>query len=339
MSRQEITIPARADQRFRAGMAAQDRVNVEGLEKHLRRHLEGEVRFDSGSRALYATDAGNYRQEPIGVVVPKTLGDVEATVAACRSYGAPLLSRGCGTSLSGETVNFAVVMDFSKYLDTVRWVRRRDKTAACEPGVICDDLKSAAFEHGLTWGPDPSTHEYCTLGGMMGNNSCGVHSVMAQFYGKGPRTSDNVEEMEVLTYDGARFRVGPTSEKELDQIIAGGGRKGEIYAGLRNLRDRYADAIRAGMPAIPRRVSGYNLDELLPERGFNVARALVGTEGTCVTVLDAVVDLVEEPGARATVVAGYEDIFAAAEHTRTVMAHRPLGVEGVDELQIGRAHV
>lgn len=147
MSQQQITVPARADQRFRAGRAAQHNVNVSGLEKHLRRHIEGEVRFDAGSRALYATDESNFRQEPIGVVVPKTLDDVEATVAACRAYGAPLLSRGCGTSLSGETVNFAVVMDFSKYLNQVHWVRREDKTAACEPGLVCDDLKMAASEH------------------------------------------------------------------------------------------------------------------------------------------------------------------------------------------------
>ncbi|KRV48432.1 dimethylmenaquinone methyltransferase [Wenjunlia vitaminophila] len=327
------TVPIRAGAPS-TGDGGVEQVNVMGLEERLRRHVRGEVRFDAGSRALYATDASNFRQEPIGVVIPRTLADVEATVAACRAYGAPLLPRGCGTSLSGETVNFAVVVDFSKYLHDVEWVDPRRRLARCLPGVVCDDLKAAASRHGLTWGPDPSTHQYCTIGGMLGNNSCGTHSVMAEFYGSGPRTSDNVEELEVMTYDGLRLTVGPTSEEELDRIIGEGGRRGEIYRGLRDLRDRYADLIRERMPDIPRRVSGYNLDELLPEKGCNVARALVGTEGTCVVVLGATLRLLPEPAARATVVLGYDDIVTAAEQCRKVMAHRPLACEAMDDTLI-----
>ncbi|MCC9742939.1 FAD-binding and (Fe-S)-binding domain-containing protein [Streptomyces sp. MNU89] len=333
------TVPARTDTRFPGGMASVEQINVKGLERRLRRHVEGEVRFDAGSRALYATDASNFRQEPVGVVIPRTVADVEATVAACHAYGAPVLPRGCGTSLSGETVNFAVVMDFSKYLDAVEWVDPRRKLARCLPGVVCDDLKAAGREHGLTWGPDPSTHEYCTVGGMIGNNSCGTHSVMAEFYGGGPRTSDNTEELDVLTYDGVRMTVGPTGEKELEEIIAAGGRRGEIYAGLRDLRDRYADLIRERMPDIPRRVSGYNLDELLPENGFNVARALVGTEGTCVTVLGATMRLLDDPPHRVTLTLGYQDIFDAAGQAPSVMRHKPLACEALDHLLVDQLRV
>ncbi|WP_165989901.1 FAD-binding and (Fe-S)-binding domain-containing protein, partial [Streptomyces sp. YIM 98790] len=328
------TVPARTEPRLPGGMSATERINVRGLQDRLRRHVSGEVRFDDGSRALYATDASNFRQEPIGVVVPRTLDDVVATVEACRAYRAPLVSRGCGTSLSGETVNFAVVMDFSKYLDDTPEIDPERRTARCLPGVVCDGLKSAAAAHGLTWGPDPSTHAYCTIGGMLGNNSCGIHSVMSEFYGGGPRTSDNVESLEVLTYDGLRMTVGPTSEAELARIIAEGGRRGEIYRGLRDLRDRYAGLIRARMPRIPRRVSGYNLDELLPENGFNVARALVGTEGTCVTVLGATLSLMPDPPARTTVALGYPDIATAADESQRVMRHRPLSCEALDDLLI-----
>ena len=144
---------------------------------------------------------------------------------------------------------------------------------------MLDDLRDAANQYGLTFGPDPATHNHCTLGGMMGNNSCGIHALMAG------KTVENVEELEILTYDGLRLHVGKTSDEELEQIIAEGGRRGEIYARLKALRDHYADLIRQRYPNIPRRVSGYNLDQLLPENGFNVARALIGSEGTCVTIL------------------------------------------------------
>src|SRR5262249_42056914 len=155
-----------------------------------------------------------------------------------------------------------------------------------------DDLRTRAEAYHLTFGPDPSTHNRCTLGGMIGNNSCGVHSVMSG------RTSENVEELDVVTYDGLRLSGGPTTDEELEHIIGAGGRKGEIYARLKGLRDRYADRIRERYPRIPRRVSGYNLDDLLPENHFNVARALVGSEGTCVTILEATLRLVASPPAR-----------------------------------------
>ncbi|HEX5514829.1 MAG TPA: FAD-binding and (Fe-S)-binding domain-containing protein, partial [Gammaproteobacteria bacterium] len=287
--------------------------------------IAGEVRFDDGSRALYATDGSNYRQVPIGVVIPKAVEDVIATVRICRDFAAPLLSRGGGTSLAGQCCNTAVVMDFSKYLHNVVSIDSAARSALVEPGCVLDFLRDAAERYHLTFGPDPATHDHNTLGGMIGNNSCGPHSVMAG------RTSDNVEALEILTYDGERFWVGATSEEELGQIIAAGGRRGEIYRQLRDLRDRYADDIRRGYPQIPRRVSGYNLPYLLPERGCNIAQALVGSEGTCVVILQARLRLVHSPTHRVLVVLGFEDIYHAGDQVPQILEHRPIALEGLDD--------
>ena len=286
--------------------------------------LHGEVRFDRGSRALYATDYSIYRQVPIGVVVPKNAEDIVKTVAACRKHGAPVLGRGAGTSPNGQCCNVAVVMDHSKYMREIIELDPEKKRARVQPGVICDQLRDAAEEYDLTFGPDPATHAFCTLGGMIGNNSCGNHSVMAG------QTVDNIEELDVLLYDGTRMRVGPTSDEELEQIIEEGGRRGEIYGKLRDLRDKYADLIRERYPHIPRRCSGYNLDQLLPENGFNVARALVGTESTCVTVLEATTRLVDSPQHRRTLALGYKDRFDAGDHVKDIMVQGPIALEGFD---------
>jgi FAD/FMN-containing dehydrogenase/Fe-S oxidoreductase len=289
--------------------------------------LQGEVRFDNGSRALYATDASNYRQVPIGVVAPRTVEDVVATIDICRQHGAPIVLRGGGTSLAGQGCNVAVLIDFSKYLNRILRLDPDRHMADVEPGCILDSLRHAAEEHHLTFGPDPSTHDHCTLGGMIGNNSCGVHSVMAG------RTSDNVEGLDILTYDGLRMRVGPTSAEDLPAIVAAGGRRAEIYQSLDAFRHKYANLIRARYPQIPRRVSGYeNLDELLPEKGFNVARALVGTESTCVTVLGASVKLVPSPQKRVLAVLAFPDIFVAADAVPDVLAYGPIGLEAIDDL-------
>ena len=329
----KATVPARVDPRFRGGMAGAVEIDRAGLAKALRGTVEGEVRFDTASRALYATDASNYRQPPIGVVVPKTLEDVVATHAACREFGAPLVNRGGGTSLSGETVNFGVVVDHSKHLREILEIDADEGWAHVQTGVVNEQLNEATGEYGLIFPPDPSTHRYCTIGGNLGNNSCGIHSVQAQLYGHGPRTSDNTHSLEILTYDGLRLWVGETSEEEVASIVAGGGRRGEIYAALRDLRDRYADRIRQRFPSVeelPRRVSGYNLDELLPEEGFHVARALVGTESTCVSILTAKILLTRNTPARALLVVGFEDICMAADRVPEIMEHGPIGLEGID---------
>jgi FAD/FMN-containing dehydrogenase/Fe-S oxidoreductase len=290
------------------------------LEHDLREAVEREVRFSPGDRALYSATGANYRQLPLGVVIPRSTDDVVETVRLCREHGAPLLARGGGTGLAGQTTNVAVVIDFSKYLNRVLEIDPEQRLARVEPGLILDHLRGKAErEHQLTFGPDPSTHEYCTLGGMIASNSCGVRSIMAQFYGPGPRTSDNVHELEVLLYDGRRLRVreGTSGDEEIDRRLL-------------ELRDRYADLIRERYPKIPRRVSGYNLDDLLPENGFQVARALAGTEGTCVTYLEATVHLIHSPPVRSLLVLGYEDAFAAGDHVPQILAHKPLGLEGMD---------
>jgi FAD/FMN-containing dehydrogenase/Fe-S oxidoreductase len=306
--------------------------DADALQAELRARVRGEVRFDRGTRALYATDASNYRQAPIGVVIPRDIDDVVATVVAARELGAPILSRGGGTSLAGQCCNVAVLMDMSKHMHTVRRIDPEQKLAWVEPGCVLDDLQKAAKPFGLIFGPDPATHTHCTLGGMCGNNSCGAHAQMAG------RTADNIHQLTILTYDGVQLTVGATNEAEVESIAREGGRRGQIYRDLRNLRDRYARLIRERFPKIPRRVSGYNLDELLPENGFQVARALVGTESTCVTILEIGAQLVHNPPQRALLVLGYPDIFTAADHIPEVVAHHPIACEGLDERLIGFMH-
>ncbi|MBW3553452.1 MAG: FAD-binding oxidoreductase, partial [Gemmatimonadetes bacterium] len=304
--------------------------DADDLERDLREAIRGEVRFDAGSRGMYATDASSYRQVPIGVVLPLDDDDVRETLRVARSHGAPILGRGGGTSLAGQCVNTALVLDFSRYMGKVLEVNVEERWARVQPGTILDDLRDIVRPYGLTFGPDPSTHSRCTMGGMIGNNSCGVHSVQAQHYGPGPRTEDQVLELRVLTYDGVELTVGPTSNEKLERIIGEGGRRGEIYRGLREIRDTHADEIRARFPDIPRRVSGYNLPSLLPEAGFDVAKALVGTESTCAITLEAKVRLIEDPAERVLLIMGYDDIYHAADHVVEIMTHRPLGLEGMD---------
>src|ERR1043165_4169819 len=313
-------------------------VNVNALETELQQTVRGEVRFSEGDRALYSTDSSNYRQIPIGVVIPRDRADVIATVAACQKFGAPITSRGGGTSLAGQCCNAAVIIDFTKYMNRVIEIDAENKLVRVEPGLVLDELQKRVRKHGLIFGPDPATHSHCAIGGMLGNNSCGVHSVMAEFYGGGARSSDNVRELEVLLYDGTILRVGKTSDAELAQIIENTGpghsRRAEIYRNLVNLRDTYGNLVRERFPKIPRRVSGYNLDELLPENGFNVARALVGTESTCVVILEATLELIPNPRVRSLLVLGYPDIYQAGDHVPEIRKYKPIGLEGIDDVLV-----
>jgi FAD/FMN-containing dehydrogenase/Fe-S oxidoreductase len=305
------------------------------LAKALRREIDGEVRFDRGTRALYATDSSNYRQVPIGAVVPRTIDALIATVALCREHGAPIFARGGGTSLAGQTCNEAVVIDCSRNLTTVT-IDREAQRAHVQPGTIMKALRDAANAEGLDFGPDPSTHDRCTLGGMLGNNSCGVHSVFSEFYGPGPRTSDHVEELDVLTYRGTRLTAGAADDAELARVIGGGGEPARIYQQLLALRDRYAPQIRTRFPAMPRRVSGYNLPDLLAEHGCHVGRALVGSESTCVMILGATLSLMPAKPARVLAVLGYPDIFHAAAAANVARSLKPVGCEAMDDVLIRR---
>jgi FAD/FMN-containing dehydrogenase/Fe-S oxidoreductase len=312
-------------------IARTSQADARALESALRRALRGDahnIRFSDGDRALYATDGSNFRQVPIGVVLPRDAADVEATLKVARDHGTPILCRGAGTSLAGQCCNVAVILDFSRYMSAILEIDPEKKIARVQPGVVLDNLRNAAEKHHLTFGPDPATHDRCTLGGMIGNNSCGVHSVMAG------KTAENIERLKVLTYDGLTMDVGATSPQELETILRAGGRRAEIYSGLKALSDRYAVLIRERFPNIPRRVSGYNLNDLLPESGFNVARALVGSEGTCVTVLEASCRLVQSPPARVLLVIACADIYQCADLVPEILAHKPIGLEGIDDLLV-----
>lgn len=304
-----------------------------GLRTGLEKSSTCEVRFDSATRAVYASEASNYRQLPIAVVIPKTLDDLVSAVKFCQEADLPILPRGAGTSMCGQSVNAAVIIDASKYLNRIVHMDQMKQTAVVEPGVICDQLKGAAVGLGLTFGPDPATHSRCTLGGMIGNNSCGAHSVMAG------KTVENIERLEILTYDGARFWVGPTDEAAYAEHMRAGGRRAEIVKSLKSLVDENEDAIRAGFPKLKRRVSGYNLDQLLPENGFNIARALVGVEGTCITVLQAETTLVKNPTHRVLVVLGFTDIVFAADSVPQLLPLSPIAMEGLDEGIVGGLRV
>jgi FAD/FMN-containing dehydrogenase/Fe-S oxidoreductase len=309
-------------------------VDVEALEAELGKNVRGEVRFNDGDRALYSTDGSNYRQIQIGVVIPRDRSDVITTVATCRKFGAPITCRGGGTSLAGQCCNLAVIIDFTKYMNRVIEVDVQEKLARVEPGLVLDDLQKMLKKHGLIFGPDPATHNHCAIGGMLGNNSCGVHSVMAEFYGGGARMSDNVRELEVLLYDGTVLRVGKTDNVVLESMMREGGRRSQIYKQLVHVRDKYGEQVRQEFPKIPRRVSGYNLDELLPEHEFNVARALVGTEGTCIIVLEATLELIVDFPVRSLLVLGYPDIYHAGDHVAEIRKYKPVGLEGIDDVLI-----
>src|SRR3954454_25040695 len=294
----------------------------------LEKNVRGEVRFDAGSRALYATDGSNYRQVPIGVVIPKDVDDILATIATCRQFGAPVLSRGGGTSLAGQTCNVAVLMDWSKYVNQILELNVDEKFARIRPGLVLDHLRAATKPHHLTFGPDPSTHAWCTLGGMIGNNSCGTHSQMAG------KTVDNVEELDVITYDGVRLKAGWMTQDELLARAKEPGRIGEIFRGIHSIQTKYAGLIHERYPNIPRRVSGYNLDQLLPDQNgrFNLARALVGSEGTLITVLEAKLRLVHDPPFRSLLVLGYSDIYVAADAVPEIVKSQPIALEAIDNL-------
>ncbi|WP_406158392.1 FAD-binding and (Fe-S)-binding domain-containing protein [Streptomyces canus] len=279
------------------------------LEADLRKVVRGEVGFDVTSRALVTMDASNYRRVPLGVVAPRDADDVAAVLEVCRTHGVPVVPRGGGTSIAGQATGTGVVLDFTRHMNRVLAVDPEMRTAVVQPGLVLDRLQDAAAPHGLRFGPDPSTHSRCTLGGMIGNNSCGSHSVA---WGT---TADSVAELDVVTARGQRLRLGP-------------GWAG-APTGLRELVDGELARLRTGFPELPRRISGYALDALLPEHRADVARSFCGSEGTLGVLTEAVVRLVEAPRARALAVLGYADEGAAAEAAAGLLVHRPLTVEGM----------
>ncbi|WP_370096562.1 FAD-binding and (Fe-S)-binding domain-containing protein [Streptacidiphilus sp. MAP12-20] len=303
------------------------------LQAALRTALRGDVDFGAAQRAVYSYDASNYRQVPLGVVKPASLDDVRAAVAIAREYGVPVLARGAGTSIGGQAVSpGALVLDFRAGLGGLAAdaMDPDARTARVRPGTVLDELQAAAAPHGLVFGPDPSTHSRCTLGGMIGNDSCGPHSVA---FG---RTSDAVRSLDLLLADGTELTVagrpsaeGRRSAEERAALLRAPGREGELYRGLHALVEENLATLRQAFPQLPRRGSGYALDALLPERGFDLARVLTGSEGTCAVVLGATVALTPLPRRRELVVAGYADETAAADAVLELLPLRPLTAEGM----------
>ncbi len=298
---------------------------INRFKEQLARVVEGEVRFDPGSRALYATDASNYRMVPIGVVIPRHAEDVLRTLRLAYENRVPILTRGGGTALAGQTVNTALVLDFSKYMNRIIDIDPGAGLAEVEPGVVPAHLNAAAAQYGLFFAPDPATKDRCTVGGMIGNNSCGAHSAA---YGK---TVDNLFDLDLLLYDGTCLTLGAGGETEFAKGLAQGGRVADLYTKLRQITERYGDLVRARYPKIPRRVSGYNLDQLLAENGFNTARAVVGSEGTLGIVLKARLRLVPIPRRIALIVLGFDDVFTAADQTAWLIENQLQALEGFDE--------
>ncbi|MFM9372023.1 FAD-binding and (Fe-S)-binding domain-containing protein [Streptomyces sp. Da 82-17] len=299
------------------------------LERDLRAVVvSGEVAFGARRRAEYAQDASTYRQVPAAVVLPGSTDELVDTLAVCHRYGVAVTLRGAGTSIAGQAVGDGVVVDTSRHLGAVLAVDPEARTARVEPGVVLDDLQKVLRPYGLRFGPDPSTHARCTVGGMIGNNACGTHSVA---WG---RTADNVVELDVVTYDGHRMTLRKLTEEELLRVIDEGGRRGEIHARLRDLRDAHLALLRTEFGRFRRQVSGYSLEHLLPERGFDPAAVLVGTEGTCAVVVAATVRLVELPARRTLVALGFADLPAAGDAARHVLEHRPIACEGLGGDQV-----
>ena len=303
---------------------------VGGLEKALRAALGDEtcVEFGEGTRAIYATDSSNYRQIPIGVVFPRSAEDVRAALEVCAAHDEPVFGRGAGTSLAGQTCNEAVVLDFSRHMNRILEIDPEARAARVQPGVVLDDLRRACEVHGLTFGPDPATHAWCTLGGMIGNNSCGTHGLYAG------KTVDNVLRLRVACYGGSEYEFGEYDDAAYAALVRSGAPEAAILGSLREIGRRNADLVRERYPDIPRRVSGYNLDQLLPENPLNIARLLVGTESTCALVTEAVLGLVPSPGHRHLLILGYPSVFEAADAVPSVLAAplpQPLlGLEGFD---------
>lgn len=296
------------------------------LEDLLGERFTGDIEFGSGTRAAYASDSSNYRQTPLGVVFPRSEADVAWALECARAVDAAVVSRGGGTALAGQTCNVALVIDFSRHMNQVLELNVAEGWVRVQPGIVLDDLRLITEAHDLTFAPDPATHAYCTIGGMIGNNSCGTHSVYAG------KTVDNIVSMRVLTYDGHPLDLGKVTEEQLRELAGAEGRTGEIYKQVSRIRDEYADAVRSEFPDIPRRVSGYNLDSLSEEGGPHLAKALVGSESTLAVVTEATLRLVPWPKHRRLVVLGYDDIFLAADHAPEFRRMRGIiGCEGVDE--------
>ena len=315
-------------------VVAADRVRGkerDDLAHELAKRVSGEVRFDPFSRVLYSTDASIYQMEPVGVVIPRSVEDVLAVVEVARDNGVPVLPRAGGTSLAGQTVNHAIVVDFSKYLNQVLEVNREEQWARVQPGIVLEQLNKQLAHSNLQYAPDPTTANRACVGGGIGNNSCGAHSVI---YGK---TLDHVKELAVVLSDGSPAHFRPLDSGELEAKLAGEGLESEIYRGVRRIAQDNSEEIQARYPKIMRRVSGYNLDEFLTDPEFNLARMVVGSEGTLCVITEAKINLVPRPTMTSLSVLHFAGIVEASEATTVALQHSPSSVEVMDKMVLDRS--
>ena len=303
----------------------------EELANLLRQRVSGEVKFDPFSRVLYSTDASIYQMEPVGVVIPRNVDDVQAVMEIARDSNIPVLPRAGGTSLAGQTVNHAIVVDFSKYLNQVLEVNQEEGWVRVQPGIILDQLNRQLASYGLQYAPDPTTSNRACVGGGIGNNTCGAHSVL---YGK---TLDHVMEVDTILSDASRTHFGPLEAHELEAKLSGTGLESHIYRGIRSIAQENLAEITARYPQIPRRVSGYNIDEFMTDDPFNLARMVVGSEGTLCVVSEAKLNLVPRPTMTAVSVLHFVDIVRASEATREVLKHGPSSIEVMDKILLDRS--
>ena len=304
------------------------------LANELRKQVSGEVRFDPYSRVLYSTDASIYQMEPVGVVIPRTDDDVLAVMDLAAKNGIPVLPRGGGTSLAGQTVNHAIVMDFSKYMHRVLEVNREEHWARVEPGIVLDELNRhlgpQGLGVGLQYAPDPTTSNRACVGGGIGNNTCGSHSVI---YGK---TIDHIMEVQAILSDGSQAHFRPLEGPALESKLAGTGLESEIYRQVRRIAQENRDEVLARYPNIMRRVSGYNLDDFIDDGPMNMSRMVVGSEGTLCVVTEAKVNLVPVPARKALAVLHFKDTPEACEATWEILQHKPAAVEMIGRMIIDR---
>ena len=313
-----------------SGQRIQGRERAE-LAEELRKRVSGEVRFDPFSRVLYSTDASIYQMEPVGVVIPRSVEDVLAVIEIARDNRVPVLPRAGGTGLAGQSVNHAIVMDFSKYLNQVVEVNQEEQWVRVQPGIVLDQLNRYLAPYNLQYAPDPTTSNRACVGGGIGNNTCGAHSVI---YGK---TLDHIKEVDVVLSDAAQAHFQSLEPHELEAKLNGEGLESDIYRGVLQIARENLAEIEARYPKIMRRVSGYNLDSFLGEEPVNLAKMVVGSEGTLCVVTEAKVNLVPRPTMTSLSVLHFADIFEASEATKEVLKHGPSSVEVLDKMVLDRS--
>ena len=323
------TLPIAAAKAAGAGPA-----RTADLEAALAARVGGEVRFDGYSRHIFATDASMYAVEPLGVVFPRDRDDVVAVAETAREFGVPIVPRGGGTSLNGQTEGAGIVLDFSRHMDAIVHVDPETRVARVQPGLVQDDLNRAVAKHALLFAPDTSTSNRATLGGMIGNNSCGSRSAR---YGM---TVDHVEELDVILSDASAARLRATTPDEIDRLAAGSSLEAQLYREIPRLAEGGADVIRAAMPRHWRRSGGYRLDRMLPESGpFDLSKLVVGSEGTLAITVEALVRLIPRPGAVAALVGHFDSVRAAIAAGPSAMECGAMAVELVDRIILNLARV